>query len=116
MYRILYTPLAREDMLEILIYVSEDLYAPQSAARLLNKIEKDISRLGENPYSAPVARDEYLASQEFRYLVSGKYIVLYKVDDVSHNVIVYRIVYGARNLALLFPEIIGEILDENKDE
>lgn len=116
MYRIRYTPLAREDMLEILTYVSEEIFAPQSAVRLLNKIEKDISRLGDNPYSAPVVRDEYLASQEFRYLVSGKYLVLYKVDDLLSSVVVYRIVYGGRNLALIFPEIIDKLIEENPED
>ncbi len=116
MYKIRYTPLAREDMLEILTYVSEELFAQKSAVKLLDKIETDILRLRENPYSGPIARDKYLVSQGIRYLVSGKYLILYKVDDASESVIVYRVVYGSRNLAFLFPEISDKTDEENRKD
>ena len=101
-YYLNYTPLAREDMLDILMYISEELDAPQSAERILDKIESDLGRLRDNPYIAPVARDDYLASQGFRMLVSGKYLAFYKVYDTARTVIVYRVVYGKRNLEWLF--------------
>ena len=102
-YCLNYTPLARDDMLEILMYISEEAGAPRSAERILNKIESDLDRLRQNPYSAPVARDEYLASQGFRVLVSGKYLAIHKVSDIERSVTVYRVVYGKRNLEWLFP-------------
>jgi len=98
-----YTQLARGDMLEILLYISEELDAPQSAERMLDKIESDLDRLRHNPYGAPISRDEYLSSQGFRILVTGKYLALYKVDDDKRDVTVYRVVYGKRNLEWLFP-------------
>ena len=101
-YSLNYTPVAREDMPDILMYISEELDASQSAERILDKIDSDLGRLRENPYSAPVARDDYLASQGFRMLVSGKYLAFYKVDAAAHTVIVYRVVYGKRNLEWLF--------------
>jgi plasmid stabilization system protein ParE len=101
-YCINYTQLARYDMLEILMYISEELDAPRSAERILDKIESDLSRLRDNPYSAPISRDEYLASQGFRVLVSGKYLALYKANDDEREVMVYRIVYGKRNLDWLY--------------
>ena len=102
-FSLCYTPLAREDMLEILMYISEESGAPRSAEQILDKIESDLDRLRHNPYSAPVARDGYLSSQGFRVLVSGKYLALYKVNDLEQNVTVYRIVHGKRNLEWLFP-------------
>ena len=102
-YQLRYTQLARDDMLEILVYISEDLDAPRSAERILAKIESDLDRLRDNPYSAPIARDNYLSSQGFRVLVSGKYLALHKVNDITKEVVVYRVVYGKRNLEWLFP-------------
>ena len=102
-YCLNYTPLARDDMLEILMYISEEAGAPRSAERILDKIESDLDRLRENPYSAPSARDDYLSSQGFRVLVTGKYLALYKVNDLEQNVTIYRIVHGKRNLEWLFP-------------
>ena len=97
-YSLNYTQLARSDMLEILTYISEEFDAPQSAERILDKIESDLARLRENPYIAPISRDEYLATQGFRVLVTGKYLSLYKVNDDEQNVMVYRVVHGKRNL------------------
>jgi len=102
-YSLSYTQLARDDMLEMLMYISEELDAPQSAERILDKIESDLGRLRFNPYSAPLSRDEYLSAQGFRALVSGKYLALYKVNDDERDVTVYRVVYGKRNLEWLFP-------------
>ena len=90
-------------MLEILMYISEELDAPRSAERILDKLESDLSRLRENPYIAAIARDDYLASQGFRVLVSGKYLALHKVDDREREVMVYRVIYGKRNLEWLYP-------------
>ena len=101
-YSLYYTQLARNDMLDILLYISDELDAPQSAERILDKIESDLDRLRTNPYSAPISRDEYLSSQGFRILVSGKYLAIYKVDDIKRDVTVYRVVYGKRNLEWLF--------------
>jgi len=102
MYSLNYTQLARDDMLDILMYISEEANAPRSAERILNKIESDLARLRDFPYSAPTARDDYLSSQGFRVLVSGKYLALYKVNDEEKAVTVYRIVHGSRNLRWLF--------------
>ena len=102
-YYLKYTSLARDDMLEILMYISEEAGAPRSAERILYKIGSDLDRLRHNPYSAPVARDDYLSSQGFRVLVSEKYLALYKVNDLEQSVTVYRIVHGKRNLEWLFP-------------
>ena len=103
LYSLNYTQLARDDMLDILLYISGDLDVPQSAQRILDKIESDLDRLRRDPYSAPVSRDKYLSSQGFRTLVSGKYLAFYKVNDSARDVTVYRVVYGKRNLEWLFP-------------
>jgi len=100
-YSLNYTQLAREDMLDILLFISEEHDAPRSAERILDKIESDLGRLREHPYSAPIARDAYLSSQGFRVLVSGKYLALYKVNDDERDVTVYRVVHGKRNLKWL---------------
>ena len=98
-----YTQAAREDMLDILMYISDELHSPRAAERILEKIEKDLERLREHPYSAPIARDTYLSSQGFRMLVTGKYLVFYKVNESFSEVLVYRIVYGKRNVEWLMP-------------
>jgi toxin ParE1/3/4 len=89
-------------MLELFSYVANELSAPQSAEKLLDGIERAVLRLKESPYSAPVARDEYLAVQGYRVLIFRKYLVFYKISEDDRSVIIYRVVYGRRNLAWLF--------------
>jgi addiction module RelE/StbE family toxin len=101
-FKLVYTPLARQDMLELFTYIADVLNAPQSATKLLDGIEQAVLRLKESPYSAPAARDEYLAVQGYRVLIFRTYLVFYKVVEKDRQVIVHRVVYGKRNLAWLF--------------
>jgi addiction module RelE/StbE family toxin len=101
-FKLVYTSLARQDMLELFSYVVNTLSAPQSAAKLLDGIEQAVLRLKESPYSAPAARDEYLAAQGYRVLIFRKYLIFYKVVEENRQVIIHRVVYGKRNLAWLF--------------
>jgi addiction module RelE/StbE family toxin len=101
-FKLVYTPLARQDMLELFSYVANTLSAPQSATKLLDDIEQAVLRLKESPHSAPVARDEYLAAQGYRVLIFRKYLVFYKVAEKNRQAIIHRVVYGKRNLVWLF--------------
>jgi addiction module RelE/StbE family toxin len=101
-FKLVYTPLARQDMLDLFIYIAETLSAPQSATKLLDGIEAAVLRLKESPYSAPAARDAYLATQGYRTLIFRTYLIFYKVIEADRRVVVHRVVYGKRNLAWLF--------------
>ena len=101
-YKIKYTPLAREDLLKMFRYIALDLSSPQSAVKLLNDIETAVLRLEKYPYSSPEAHDEYLAAQDYRTLICAKYLVFYKVNAKRHLVLIHRVVYGSRNLRWLF--------------
>ena len=95
-YRIRYTPLAYEDLDEIDTYISTVLLNPQAALNLLDEMEESINRLQQFPLIGSELEDPYLASKGYRKLVVQNYLVFHLVDQAQKEVIIMRVMYGAR--------------------
>ncbi len=97
------SPNAEKDLYEIKDYIEKILENPQAALSTVAKITKTIRRLREHaligaPFSA-IAK----VNSEYRYLVSGKYLVFYRVVD--KDVFIDRILYDRRDyLRILFTD------------
>lgn len=97
------SPNAEKDLYEIKDYIEKILENPQAALSTVAKITKTIRRLREHaligaPFSA-IAK----VNSEYRYLVSGNYLVFYRVVD--KDVFIDRILYGRRDyLRILFTD------------
>jgi toxin ParE1/3/4 len=89
------TQQAREDLMAIWAYVADD--NPSAADRVLDTLDARMMRLAEYPLLGPARPD---IAPDLRYLVSGNYLVLYRVR--SESVEVVRVLHGARNLKALF--------------
>ena len=103
-YTIKFTAHAKSDLDRIFGYISNELYAPQAAMRIMKMIDKSISELSSQPFIAPLIGDGFLAAKGLRKLVTGDYIVLYKVQTTVNNVLIYRIVNGRTNYTSLFSQ------------
>lgn len=86
---------ARDDLSAIWLYIAED--KPHSADHTLDSLNKTIALLTENPQLGPVWHD---VAPDFRYLVSGNYLILYR--EVGQDIEVVRVLHGARNLREIF--------------
>ena len=95
-YRVRYTPLAYEDLDEIDTYISSVLLNPPAALNLLGEIEESVNRLQQFPFIGSAAEDPYLASKGYRKLVVQNYLVFYLADQVQKEIVVMRVIYGAR--------------------
>ena len=96
-------PLARKDFLEIKEYITEELDNSNAAENTLIKIAESYEKLKDFPYMGIELSSKIDVITEYRFLVSGKYIIFYKVDDVY--VSIYRILYARRDYArILFDE------------
>lgn len=93
-YDIKFTPHSRDDLDSIFHYISNTLYAPQSAKNLMQKIEKSILNLSDYPFMSPLIDDKLLSRKGLRKLVIDDYIVIYKVLKNSCVVIIYRVLNG----------------------
>lgn len=92
-YEIVLTDVAQEELEDIYEYISEHLLEKSSANRIMNKIEKNILRLEENPYSCVEVHIKP-HNEVYRKLVIDDYIALYEVDEKNKKIVVYRIIYG----------------------
>lgn len=95
-YRIRYTQLAYGDLNEIDTYISETLSSPQAVLKLLDEMEESINRLTQFPLIGSEVEDVYLASKGYRKLVVQNYLVFHLVNQTQKEVIIMRVMYGAR--------------------
>lgn len=96
-YEIRYLKTAECDLYGIFDYIRQD--NPRAAADLLERIDRSISCLADNPYLGRVPKDVRLKNKGYRMLVVGKYLVFYIVKN--QTVQVRRILHGARNYNFL---------------
>lgn len=96
-YRLKVTRAAAEDMDGIYGYISVQLNNPDSAGKLMARIEQEIRRLTDFPFSCEYSRDETLRRKGYRKLVVEHYVVLYAVDEAAHQVVILRAFYGKRD-------------------
>ena len=68
------------------------LVGPKSAEEITDKLLDTIALLAEQPYMGALHPDPFLAEHQYRKLICGKYVCIYKVID--QTVYVYRIVDG----------------------
>lgn len=79
--RILYTQDAVDDLDSIFDYISEDKRA--AAAKMLERIEKSIGSLAENPRMGTVlpTHDLSLVEPGYRRIVVKPYLIFYRIGD-----------------------------------
>lgn len=103
-YSVNLSPAAVADLLEIKIYISEELDNAAAAERLASAIMSRLRQLEDFPYSGASLSAKINADTEYRYLVCGKYLAFYIVG--KSEVVVDRVLYGARDyLRSLFGEL-----------
>ncbi|HZK43990.1 MAG TPA: type II toxin-antitoxin system RelE/ParE family toxin [Syntrophomonadaceae bacterium] len=93
-YTIKMTPKAVTDLDNLYSYISEELFAPNPAMHILERIEKGIMNLKVFPFSCNYVADEFLRSKGYRKLIIDNYIAFYLVDKEKKQVIIMRVLYG----------------------
>ena len=86
--------------LEEIAQLHLNLVGPESAARIVNEILDTLQRLEQFPQSGHVPRDRFLRQSDYRLVIAGKYICVYRC--VSDEALVYHIAHGARDYPRLF--------------
>ena len=110
MNKIDYSPRALQDMDDIWDYIAKELKNPIAAKRTIDRITTDISRLKQSPFMGPALSSISSFDSDFRFLVSGNYMVFYQVDDAV--ITVARVLYGRRN----YPELLFGDTGLSEDE
>ena len=90
-YKPIYLPIANYDIARIDEVLSD---YPDKAARIFHDMDKKVTLLEELPYMWPV----YLAKPEYRRMILEDYQLFYKVDESSHKVRIFRILYSKMDI------------------
>jgi addiction module RelE/StbE family toxin len=96
-YKILFTPLAKEDLGNIYNYISNTLFARESAIKIINGIEKRIQRLKTMPYSAPLFDEPQFTIFNLRKLTIKQYALYYIVNETTKQIEIIRILHTLMN-------------------
>lgn len=93
--KIVYSPIAVDDMDEVFSYISKDNIT--AAEILLERLNTGISGLAEFPNMGSVLSDEEytLVSGGYRFIVIQPYLIFYRVID--HTIVIHRILHGRRD-------------------
>ena len=95
------SPTAINDLKEIKNYISDELSNPIAAERTVKQIINDYTLHKISPFMGASLSSIIHIDTDFRYLVSGQYIIFYKADD--EFVSIYRILNGRRDyIKILF--------------
>ena len=89
-YKILYLPIAEQDLQEIAEYLSN--FYPSTLKKFIDNFDDNIRLLQTNPCLG-------MPYHQYRKLVltGTDYLVFYKVDETESAVKIYRVLHGARD-------------------
>lgn len=100
-------PEAQNDLAAIKAYIAEDLENPGAARSTVTGILQTIRMLREHAFLGTPLSAVMDVSSEYRYLVSGNYMVFYRVQGM--DVYIDRVLYGRRDyMKLLFQDLLPE--------
>ena len=107
------SPDAQRDLQEIKSYIASDLDSPTAALSTVKKITKRIRGLVDHPLMGAPLSSVCNADSDERFLVSGKYLVFYRVSYHGAEVYIDRVLYGGRDyLRILFEHTMDETPSE----
>ncbi len=98
MYEVTYLPIAKQDITEILLYISDQLKAPQAAMDLLDAFDHSISLLQEFPYAHKIYRLVKRLEEEYRLLPVNNYAVFYVIREQEKLVEIHSVQYAKMDL------------------
>lgn len=101
MYNLEYLPVACQDMVEIVRYISRELNNPAAVDRLA----VELIEAGDGIPAFPYANPAYIAirplKHEYRKLLVQNYLMFYWVNEEKKLVTVARVIYAKRDYELL---------------
>lgn len=98
-YSLRYLAVAQADLADIAQHISEELFAPEAAMNLLNKLDEAISNLEYFPFSGHPYKSRGKLADEYRIMVVERYLVFYVVMD---NIVeIRRFIYSKRDFERL---------------
>lgn len=97
-YKLVVTNNFERDLSAALKYISEVLFSPAAARRLLKTAKIKIANIGENPFMYPKYHDEKISEMGYRYAVCENYLIFYRIEEAEKQIYLLRFLYSAQNI------------------
>ena len=98
MYKLEYLPAARQDMVDIVRYISRELCSPAAAEQLAMELIEAGDSIPGVPYANPAYTPIRPLKHEYRKRLVQNYIMFYWVDEGKKLVTVARVIYAKREI------------------
>lgn len=96
-YEVKITKMAYGHMQEIVRYISNELFAPDAAANLLDKFQKSINGLSDMPERYSLVDEEPWRSEGVRKIIVKNFLIYFWIDEPNSKVQVTGVIYGPRD-------------------
>lgn len=101
MYSLEYLPIARQDMVETVQYISKTLRNTTAAGKLAEELIEAGESLAQFPYANPAYSPIRPLKHEYRKILVGNYLMFYWVEEAKKLVTVARVIYAKRDYSRL---------------
>ena len=95
-YRVKLYRRAVQDLDGIYTYIAQALMEPETALKLINRLEDAILSLETLPYRCPERRTGIYACRGYRQLLVENYTILFQVNEARRQVFVVTVRYSPR--------------------
>ena len=96
-YKIIITPDAEQDLVELRNYIADVLLARDTARNYIRTIRKEIRSLSELPARYKPVDDEPWHSRGIRRIMANNFFVYYRIDEDRKQVFVLNVIYARRD-------------------
>ena len=98
-WEIEFTDQAKQDLRDILDYITYELLEPKVAVNLVRQITKEILSLNQMPMRYRLYDEEPWQSQGLRCFPINNYLIFYYPDETKSTVYAVRVIYGGRDIS-----------------
>ncbi|MDD4000427.1 MAG: type II toxin-antitoxin system RelE/ParE family toxin, partial [Bacilli bacterium] len=105
-YNVLITELAKNDIDEILEYISINLSNPEAAKKLWNNLKDGVKRISMFPYAMPTYKGKFINNEkEYRRLNINNFAIIYKIIEDIKEIRIMTAFYTPSLVSQMFRDI-----------
>lgn len=98
-YKYRFTALAYEDIDSVLEYISTKLENPTAAADLFDRMEAEVQKCRDYPFSYPDCKHFVIDDTNYRHINIGNYTLFFRVKEEEHVIEILRFLYSGRDFS-----------------
>lgn len=98
MYKLSFLPIAKQDIDNIIYYISNVLNNRIAARNLSNNFIKGANSILDFPYGLPAYESSKKLEYEYRCLRIKNFLMFYTINENNKTITIVRVIYKGRNI------------------